>query len=171
MGGKGGARSWIGGGASKAVSVKVTPGLPSDALQPPQLTCVLLPHFPTQIAAMPSPEEAARLGRRMERSRPNLLRPDWADVKVQVMLAGLQVRKEGTFMSQPAVASWMTFVNFLRCLNLTCCCKNPPCSIYRQNFQQTRVLAPFCCRLAATSWLNPPPLSLTWGSQVCTPVA
>ena len=37
------------------------------------------------------------MGRRMERSRPDLLRPDWADVKVQVMLAGLQVRGVDTF--------------------------------------------------------------------------
>ncbi|PNH07280.1 Swarming motility protein YbiA [Tetrabaena socialis] len=44
------------------------------------------------IAAAPSPEEAARIGRRTERTRPELLRPDWATRKVDVMLAALRAK-------------------------------------------------------------------------------
>ena len=44
------------------------------------------------IAAAPSPEEAARIGRRAERQRPELVRRDWASVKCDVMLAGLRAK-------------------------------------------------------------------------------
>ncbi len=44
------------------------------------------------IAAAGSPEEAARIGRRVERARPGLLRPDWADAKLAVMAAGLRAK-------------------------------------------------------------------------------
>ena len=39
-----------------------------------------------------SPEEAARVGRRMERSRPDLLRADWAAAKLAVMAAALRAK-------------------------------------------------------------------------------
>ncbi len=44
------------------------------------------------IAAAASPEEAARLGRRAQRHRAGLLRPDWEDAKVSVMLAALRAK-------------------------------------------------------------------------------
>lgn len=44
------------------------------------------------IAAAPSPEEAARIGRRTERTRPELLRRDWADSKVSIMLQALRAK-------------------------------------------------------------------------------
>ncbi|KXZ44943.1 hypothetical protein GPECTOR_60g720 [Gonium pectorale] len=44
------------------------------------------------IAAAPSPEEAARIGRRTERTRPELLRPDWGSAKVEVMLSALRAK-------------------------------------------------------------------------------
>lgn len=44
------------------------------------------------IAAAASPEEAARLGRRAQRHRPGLLRPDWEEAKVPVMLAALRAK-------------------------------------------------------------------------------
>lgn len=44
------------------------------------------------IAAARSPEEAARLGRRAERQRQDLLRPDWAASKPAVMLAALRAK-------------------------------------------------------------------------------
>ncbi|KAF8061418.1 hypothetical protein HT031_004509 [Scenedesmus sp. PABB004] len=44
------------------------------------------------IAASLSPEEAARLGRRAERERPELLRPDWAAAKRRVMLGALRAK-------------------------------------------------------------------------------
>lgn len=44
------------------------------------------------IAAAPSPEEAARIGRRTERTRPELLRRDWADSKVTFMLQALRAK-------------------------------------------------------------------------------
>jgi diaminohydroxyphosphoribosylaminopyrimidine deaminase/5-amino-6-(5-phosphoribosylamino)uracil reductase len=45
-----------------------------------------------QIKAAASPEEAAALGRRHERYRKELLRPDWADAKVAVMHAVLRAK-------------------------------------------------------------------------------
>lgn len=44
------------------------------------------------IPSAPSPEEAARLGRRAERERPELIRPDWSDVKGCVMLEALRAK-------------------------------------------------------------------------------
>ncbi|GIL89012.1 hypothetical protein Vretimale_16283 [Volvox reticuliferus] len=44
------------------------------------------------IAAAPSPEEAARIGRRTERTRPELVRQDWATAKVAFMLAALRAK-------------------------------------------------------------------------------
>jgi diaminohydroxyphosphoribosylaminopyrimidine deaminase/5-amino-6-(5-phosphoribosylamino)uracil reductase len=44
------------------------------------------------ISAALSPEEAAQLGRRVERERPELVRPDWADAKRAVMLAALRAK-------------------------------------------------------------------------------
>ncbi|GLC48449.1 hypothetical protein PLESTB_000099000 [Pleodorina starrii] len=44
------------------------------------------------IAAAPSPEEAARIGRRTERTRPELLRRDWATAKVAFMQAALRAK-------------------------------------------------------------------------------
>jgi diaminohydroxyphosphoribosylaminopyrimidine deaminase/5-amino-6-(5-phosphoribosylamino)uracil reductase len=44
------------------------------------------------IAAAPSPEEAARLGRRAERERPELVRPDWPRAKRGVMLRALRAK-------------------------------------------------------------------------------
>ncbi|EFJ51560.1 hypothetical protein VOLCADRAFT_57231, partial [Volvox carteri f. nagariensis] len=44
------------------------------------------------IAAAPSPEEAARIGRRAERTRPELLRRDWATAKVAFMHAALRAK-------------------------------------------------------------------------------
>lgn len=44
------------------------------------------------IAAAPSPEEAARIGRRMERARPDLLRADWAAAKLAVMAVALRAK-------------------------------------------------------------------------------
>ncbi|GFR49391.1 hypothetical protein Agub_g11443 [Astrephomene gubernaculifera] len=46
------------------------------------------------IAAAPSPEEAARIGRRTERTRPELLRRDWAAAKVTFMHAALRAKFE-----------------------------------------------------------------------------
>ena len=42
------------------------------------------------IEAASCSEEAAAIGRRTERLRPELVRPDWADVKVEVMLTALR---------------------------------------------------------------------------------
>lgn len=39
-----------------------------------------------------SPEEAARLGRAAQRTRPHLVRPDWETVKLFIMLAALQAK-------------------------------------------------------------------------------
>ncbi|KAG2494143.1 hypothetical protein HYH03_007779 [Edaphochlamys debaryana] len=44
------------------------------------------------IAAAPSPEEAARIGRRTERTRPELLRRDWPTAKIGVMLSALRAK-------------------------------------------------------------------------------
>lgn len=44
------------------------------------------------IAAAPSPEEAARIGRRMECARPDLLRADWAAAKLAVMAVALRAK-------------------------------------------------------------------------------
>ncbi|GIL53284.1 hypothetical protein Vafri_8926 [Volvox africanus] len=49
------------------------------------------------IAAAPSPEEAARIGRRTERTRPELVRRDWATAKVAFMLAALRAK----FLTHP----------------------------------------------------------------------
>ena len=53
---------------------------------------VLLPP-PLQIAAMQAPEEAARLGRLMQRTHPELLRPDFGPgTKSAIMLAALRAK-------------------------------------------------------------------------------
>lgn len=39
-----------------------------------------------------SPEEAARIGRRMQRQHPNLVRPDWESVKIDVMYKALKCK-------------------------------------------------------------------------------
>lgn len=44
------------------------------------------------IAAAPSPEEAARIGRRTERTRPELVRRDWPTAKLAVMRAALHAK-------------------------------------------------------------------------------
>ena len=44
------------------------------------------------IAAAASPEEAARLGRRAQRQRPDLVRPDWDASKVAAMLGALRAK-------------------------------------------------------------------------------
>ena len=44
------------------------------------------------VAAAPSPEEAARLGRRAERERPALVRPGWGAAKKGVMLRALRAK-------------------------------------------------------------------------------
>lgn len=44
------------------------------------------------IAAAASPEEAARLGRRAQRQRPDLVRPDWEASKVAAMLGALRAK-------------------------------------------------------------------------------
>ncbi len=44
------------------------------------------------IAAAASPEEAARLGRRAQRQRPDLVRPDWDASKLAAMLAALRAK-------------------------------------------------------------------------------
>lgn len=46
-------------------------------------------HLIEQIQKAASPEEAARCGRAAERATPDLVRPDWADVKCTVMHAAL----------------------------------------------------------------------------------
>lgn len=49
-------------------------------------------HAVEEIAAAPSPEEAARVGRRLERARPELLRPDWPAAKVPIMREALRAK-------------------------------------------------------------------------------
>jgi len=44
------------------------------------------------VAACSSPEEAARLGRGTERRQPQLVRPDWPQAKVEVMLTALRAK-------------------------------------------------------------------------------
>ena len=44
------------------------------------------------VAGAPSPEEAARLGRRHQRSQPAAVRPDWDHAKLQVMLAAVRAK-------------------------------------------------------------------------------
>ncbi|KAK9837095.1 hypothetical protein WJX81_002479 [Elliptochloris bilobata] len=44
------------------------------------------------IAAAASPEEAARIGRRVERAQPDLLRADWAAAKLTVMAVALRAK-------------------------------------------------------------------------------
>lgn len=44
------------------------------------------------IRAASSPEEAAALGRRAEREQPHLLPPDWATVKLSVMLDAVRAK-------------------------------------------------------------------------------
>jgi hypothetical protein len=48
--------------------------------------------FAQAIAACGSPEEAARLGRCSERRQPHLVRPDWPQAKLEVMLAALRAK-------------------------------------------------------------------------------
>ena len=45
-----------------------------------------------EVAAAASPEEAARLGRGAQRTRPHLVRPDWETAKLFVMYAALQAK-------------------------------------------------------------------------------
>ncbi|PIN01833.1 hypothetical protein CDL12_25656 [Handroanthus impetiginosus] len=49
-----------------------------------------------EIKKAKSPEEAARLGRRTQRQRPDLVRPDWESVKIDVMYRALK-RKFSTY--------------------------------------------------------------------------
>ena len=44
------------------------------------------------IASSSSPEEAARIGRRTERSQPQLLRPDWPQAKLHAMHRALRAK-------------------------------------------------------------------------------
>ena len=58
---------------------------------------ILSPLHPrsSQIADMESPEEAAQLGRQMQRTRPDLVRPDWSsETKTAIMLAALSAQFE-----------------------------------------------------------------------------
>ena len=48
------------------------------------------------VAGASSPEEAARLGRRYQRSKPAAVRPDWDQAKLQVMLAALRAKVSTT---------------------------------------------------------------------------
>lgn len=45
-----------------------------------------------EIMAAASPEEAARIGRGAQRSRPHLVTPDWETAKLFVMFAGLKAK-------------------------------------------------------------------------------
>eukprot|EP00249_Psilotum_nudum_P007571 c20661_g1_i3 orf=333-2045(+) len=54
-----------------------------------------------KIQAANSPEEAARLGRSLERQRPDLKHPDWDTVKLAVMYSGLKTK----FSSYPFLRS------------------------------------------------------------------
>ncbi|KAK9138624.1 hypothetical protein Sjap_009218 [Stephania japonica] len=45
-----------------------------------------------QIKSAKSPEEAARVGRSMQRKRPDLVRPDWETVKIDVMYRALKCK-------------------------------------------------------------------------------
>ena len=57
-----------------------------------------------EIAAAPSPEEAARLGRAAQKQRPHLVRPDWDTAKLFIMEAALRV-KVGACAPPPGHAS------------------------------------------------------------------
>ena len=58
------------------------------------------------IAAAGSPEEAARIGRRMERARPDLLRADWAAAKLAVMAVALRAKARRSRSVLMVVASF-----------------------------------------------------------------
>ncbi|XP_008775896.2 riboflavin biosynthesis protein PYRR, chloroplastic [Phoenix dactylifera] len=48
--------------------------------------------FIEQIKLAKSPEEAARLGRKLQREHPELVRPDWESVKIEVMYRALKCK-------------------------------------------------------------------------------
>ena len=47
-----------------------------------------------RIRAAGAPEDAARIGRTLQRTRPELIRPDWDEVKMDVMRAALRAKME-----------------------------------------------------------------------------
>ena len=47
-----------------------------------------------RIRAAGAPEDAARIGRTLQRTRPELIRPDWDEVKMNVMRAALRAKME-----------------------------------------------------------------------------
>ncbi|KAK4433051.1 Riboflavin biosynthesis protein PYRR, chloroplastic [Sesamum alatum] len=56
-----------------------------------------------EIKSSKSPEEAARIGRRMQRQHPNLVRPDWESVKIDVMYRALKCK----FSTYPNLTSML----------------------------------------------------------------
>ncbi|CAL1382963.1 unnamed protein product [Linum trigynum] len=56
-----------------------------------------------KIKSAKSPEEAAKVGRSMQRLHPNLVRADWEDVKIDVMYSGLRCK----FSSYPYLKSML----------------------------------------------------------------
>ncbi len=53
-----------------------------------------------EIMAAASPEEAARIGRGAQRTRPHLVSPDWDTAKIFVMYAGLKAKVTFIYHSQ-----------------------------------------------------------------------
>ncbi|KAL5058634.1 hypothetical protein RYX36_030238 [Vicia faba] len=56
-----------------------------------------------RIKSSKSPEEAARIGRSMQKQRPDLIRPDWDNVKIDVMYAALKCK----FSTYPRLSSML----------------------------------------------------------------
>ena len=54
-----------------------------------------------RIRAASAPEEAARIGRALQRARPELIRKDWSEVKLEVMRAAIRAKVD----AHPAAAA------------------------------------------------------------------
>jgi diaminohydroxyphosphoribosylaminopyrimidine deaminase/5-amino-6-(5-phosphoribosylamino)uracil reductase len=54
-----------------------------------------------RIRAASAPEEAARIGRTLQRARPELIRGDWNEVKLEVMRAAIRAKVD----AHPAAAA------------------------------------------------------------------
>lgn len=56
-----------------------------------------------EISVAASPEEAARLGRAAQKSRPHLVRQDWETAKLFIMLAALKAKVQTPNLSSRSV--------------------------------------------------------------------
>ena len=61
-----------------------------------------------RIRAAGAPEDAARIGRTLQRTRPELIRPDWDEVKMEVMRAAIRAKVDAHPAAAIAVGSLET---------------------------------------------------------------